>query len=156
MVVPVRNDADELASLLEALGRQSVRPDGVIVVDNGSTDTSAEVARAAGCVVVTHPPPDIAGAAAAGYGAARNAIIVRCDADTRPPPHWLEAHLRCHSTAKPGTVIVTGPALFALPPPLGLLTARLYLGGYFVLTGAALGHCPFLRHHHVDAQGLLG
>ncbi|MDE6311500.1 MAG: glycosyltransferase family 2 protein [Muribaculaceae bacterium] len=46
VVVPVYNRASLLAELLESIRRQDVRGFELIVVDNGSTDESLEVARA--------------------------------------------------------------------------------------------------------------
>lgn len=66
VVIPVRDDAEELEKCLALLARQSVRPFEVVVVDNGSTDASAEVARRWGAVVVVEPRPGIPAAAATG------------------------------------------------------------------------------------------
>src|SRR3954471_5705074 len=67
VVLPCRNEAPALPGLLARM------PAGyrVIVVDNGSTDGSAAVARACGAEVVTVPQP--------GYGAAVHAGIVAAD-----------------------------------------------------------------------------
>jgi len=142
VVVPVRDDEVELRGLLEALKRQSMQPLEVIVVDNGSRDGSAEVARAAGCTVVTEPFTGIPAAAAAGYDLARGEVIVRCDADSRPPPRWIAAHESAHRRGGSGAVVVTGPSRFALPAPWGALFSAIYLGGYMLAVGAALGHLP--------------
>lgn len=142
MVVPVRDDATELRGLLGALARQTRPPLEIIVVDNGSHDEGADLARTAGCRVIVEPRPGIAAAAAAGYDAARGTLIVRCDADTRPPAGWLAAHQDAHTRAGSSAVIVTGPARFALPTPLDVITSALYVGGYMLATAAALGHPP--------------
>ena len=142
VVVPVRDDADELRGLLAALAQQTEAPLEVIVVDNGSRDDTAAVARAAGCIVLTHPVPSIAGAAAAGYDTARGDLIVRCDADSRPPPGWLSAHRLAHTRAGSRTALVTGPGRFLLPSPLGGILSGLYVGAYLLSSAAALGHFP--------------
>lgn len=142
VVIPVRDDATQLRGLLHALDRQTRRPLEIIVVDNGSRDDSAEVARAAGCTVITETTPGIPAAAAAGYDAARGELIVRCDADTRPSPDWIAAHETSHERGGPRAVIVTGPARFLLPAPFGAITAAVYLGSYMAATSAALGHLP--------------
>lgn len=141
-MVPVRDDAVQLRGLLQALGRQTQQPLEIIVVDNRSRDESAEVARAAGCIVITEAKPGIAAAAAAGYDRARGELIVRCDADSRPAPGWIAAHERAHERGGPRAAIVTGPSTFLLPAPLGVLTAAVYLGLYMLAAGAALGHLP--------------
>lgn len=142
VVIPVRDDAPELEGLLATLSRQTQAPLEIIVVDNGSRDASAALARDAGCTVITEPEPGIPAAVAAGYDAARGDLIVRCDADSRPLPGWIAAHQRAH-LRDPGTgVIVTGPAHFRLLRPFGAVLASVYLGAYMVAAGAALGHLP--------------
>lgn len=44
VVIPVRNEVDRIPRLLASLERQSRRPDQILVVDDGSTDGSAEAA----------------------------------------------------------------------------------------------------------------
>ncbi|MGE3194498.1 MAG: glycosyltransferase family 2 protein, partial [Microbacteriaceae bacterium] len=70
VVIPVRNDAAMLATALESLGAQHRPPDEIVVVDNGSSDQSAEVALAAGARVVPQPVRGIPSAASTGYDAA--------------------------------------------------------------------------------------
>lgn len=144
VVVPVKDDAAELRGLLDALAKQTVPPLEIIVVDNGSCDDSARVAAQAGCRVLSEPRPGIAAAASTGYDAARGDLILRCDADSRPGPTWVEAHHAAHRAParRHEVVAVTGPARFRLPFPLGPVTSVLYLGGYIIATGAALGHVP--------------
>lgn len=45
VVIPAFNRVDELKRCLDSIGSQSLRPERVIVVDDGSTDGTAEVAR---------------------------------------------------------------------------------------------------------------
>lgn len=145
VVVPVRDDAAQLRGLLACLAAQTEPPHEVIVVDNGSRDDTAAIAAAAGCRVIREGSPGIPAAAGTGYDAAHGELIVRCDADSRPGPAWIAAHRRAHTTARPGTVAVTGPGWFSLSwpaRPLGPLLTLAYLGGYVLATGAALGHPP--------------
>ncbi|GAA1002214.1 glycosyltransferase family 2 protein [Subtercola frigoramans] len=75
VVIPAKNDAVALARCLEALERQTRRPDEIIVIDNASTDSTADVARIAGARVLAQIVPGIPAAAGAGYDAARCDII---------------------------------------------------------------------------------
>ena len=53
VVIPVYNAAEHLKACLEHLSRSSEPPWQTIVVDDGSTDHSAEVARSHGAILVT-------------------------------------------------------------------------------------------------------
>jgi glycosyltransferase involved in cell wall biosynthesis len=79
---------DEENALPWILGRM---PEGyrAIVVDNGSTDRSAEVARAHGATVVTEPRRGFGSAAHAGLLAATAPIVAFCDADASMDPRDL-------------------------------------------------------------------
>lgn len=66
-------------------------PEGyrAIVVDNGSTDRSAEVAREHGATVITEPRRGFGSAANAGLDAATAPIVAFCDADASMDPGEL-------------------------------------------------------------------
>ncbi|PFG35567.1 glycosyl transferase family 2 [Flavimobilis soli] len=141
VVIPVRDDAAELERCLALLARQTVAPAEVVVIDNGSSDDSAEVAHRWGAVVVREPRVGIPAAAAAGYDAARGDVIARLDADSRPGPRWVEtvvAHM-----ADPWLDAVTGAGTFHdLPRGARELASAGYLGAYYALGHLALGHPP--------------
>ena len=91
-VVPTLNAAAVLPAALAALG-EGVR---VVVADGGSTDGTAEAARAAGALVVTGPRGRGA-QLAAGIAAARSPWLLLLHADTRLAPGWAvaaAAHMR--------------------------------------------------------------
>jgi glycosyltransferase involved in cell wall biosynthesis len=141
VVIPVRDDAAELAVCLEHLARQRVAPYEVVVVDNGSRDDSAAIALAHGARVVAEPRVGIPYAAATGYDAAAGAVIARLDADSRPGPEWVAQVGR--ALAVPGVDAVTGPGRFHdLPPVVRQVAAALYLGAYFVLGTLATATVP--------------
>jgi glycosyltransferase involved in cell wall biosynthesis len=142
VVIPVRNDAVALRRCLRALSWQALPADEVLVVDNGSTDDTVEVARQFGARVVSEPIPGIPTASATGYDNAGGDLIARLDADSLPHPRWVE---RVHESFAfhPGTSAVTGGAyFFDGPRALRGLAVILYLDSYFVLMHAALGHFP--------------
>jgi len=142
VVVPVRDDAVALETCLELLARQSVDPLEIVVVDNASSDESAQVARRAGARVVVEERVGIPAAAAAGYDAARGEIIVRLDADSRPRPDWLERATE-RFAANPDLDALTGFGIFHdLPRGLRLLASWTYLGSYYLFTHLALGRTP--------------
>jgi glycosyltransferase involved in cell wall biosynthesis len=77
VILPVLDEAAALPGVLGGL------PAGyrAIVVDNGSTDGSAGVARALGATVVTEPRRGFGAACAAGLAAATAPVVAFCDAD---------------------------------------------------------------------------
>lgn len=79
---------DEAAALPWVLSRM---PPGyrAIVVDNGSTDGSADVARAHGAAVVSEPRRGFGAACAAGLAAASAPFVAFCDADASLDPARL-------------------------------------------------------------------
>ncbi|MFH5821539.1 glycosyltransferase family 2 protein [Georgenia sp. AZ-5] len=140
VVIPARDDAPALARCLDALAAQRVRPAEVVVVDNGSRDATAAVAAARGARVVSEPLPGIPAAAAAGYDAARAEVIARLDADSVPGPDWVGRVAAV--MADPRVDAVTGWGRFYGLGTAGRAATQLYLGAYYVLGLAALGHPP--------------
>lgn len=140
VVIPVRDDAPALAVCLRLLAEQTVPPFEVVVVDNGSSDDSARVAREYGARVVDEPLVGIAPAAATGYDAARGEVIARLDADSTPGPRWLE-RIGARMAADPQVEAVTGTGTFyGCPAWVAFLMRGLYLHAYYATTHAALGH----------------
>jgi glycosyltransferase involved in cell wall biosynthesis len=95
VVFPCLNEAGALPWVLSRL------PDGyrAIVVDNGSTDGSADVAAALGALVVTESQRGFGAAAHAGLCAATAPIVAFCDADASMDPaelprlvEWIESN----------------------------------------------------------------
>jgi 4,4'-diaponeurosporenoate glycosyltransferase len=90
IVVPSRNEERRLPGLLNSLAALELAPDEIIVVDDHSTDRTAEIARAAGALVLNpgELPPGWTGKCWAcwqGARAASGSLLIFLDADT-----WLE------------------------------------------------------------------
>src|ERR1700721_2320097 len=89
IVIPAYNEQNHIAGCLEAIARQRLMPDEVIVVDNKSTDDTARIAKRFPFVKVIHQ--DKTGGVFArdlGYETAQGDIIGRIDADTLLPEDW--------------------------------------------------------------------
>lgn len=89
VVIPVRNRARELATCLASLKQQSLAHE-CIVVDQGSTDGTLEVARSFEAKVVSVGVETVAAMRNHGVGLAKGAIIAFMDSDHEVPPDWLE------------------------------------------------------------------
>uniref|UniRef100_UPI004057830A glycosyltransferase n=1 Tax=Candidatus Electronema sp. TaxID=2698783 RepID=UPI004057830A len=92
VIIPAWNAAKNLPLCLEALERQTVARDRfeVIVVDDGSSDQTAEIASR--CAVRCHSQENQGPAAARNQGAAlaQGSLIFFTDADCVPDLTWLE------------------------------------------------------------------
>ena len=142
VVIPVKDDAEMLARCLDALAGQSLAAFEIIVVDDGSTDPSAEVARSRGALVVPSAGSGIPAASATGYDAATGQLLARLDADCVPDPDWLE-RIEHRFASEPDLEAMTGGARFHDGPrALRRVGPALYLGAYLLFTAPALGHAP--------------
>ena len=131
VVIPCRNDAEFLEKCLQALAAQTQPADRVIVVDNRSTDASAEIARAYGADLFEEDVTGIWPAAARGYdeALAGTDIIARLDADSRPHPDWI-ARVVDAFVADPSLGVLTGGAEFyGAGPVVSYLGEHWYIGG---------------------------
>lgn len=138
--MPAHDEADHIEATLRSLRDQVVSaPVEVIVVDNASTDDTAEVAREAGAQVITEPRLGVCAARQRGVEAARGEIVVSADADTLYPPDWL-AHIEAgfHS---PEVVAVAGPCVYRDPPWWAAVFPR--IGFALVAAAARFGPPPY-------------
>jgi hypothetical protein len=79
LIIPVLNEAECIGQLLAELPPDVA--DEVLVVDNGSTDATAAIARGAGVRVISEPRRGYGYACAAGVAAASGAVLVFMDGD---------------------------------------------------------------------------
>jgi glycosyltransferase involved in cell wall biosynthesis len=79
LVIPALNESESLGHLLAEVPVNLVHQ--VIVVDNGSTDDTAEVAKSGGALVVDEPRRGYGFACAAGTAAAEGDVLVFIDGD---------------------------------------------------------------------------
>lgn len=92
IVVPAHNAVAFIGDTLESLRRQTVAPTEIIVVDDGSTDGTADLVRARFPEVKLVTQRNLGAAAArnAGIAAADGDLIGFIDADDRWLPHAVE------------------------------------------------------------------
>jgi glycosyltransferase involved in cell wall biosynthesis len=149
VVIPALNDAEMLRHALAALAAQTRPVEEIIVVDNGSTDATADVARAFGATVLFQPVRGIMSASATGYDAASGELIARIDADSRPPADWAERAV-AQLDSSPAIGVLTGPGEFYGEHAwANWLGEHLYIPAYFHIVGPWLGGPPIFGSNFV-------
>ena len=130
VVIAVRNGARTLGRCLDRLAEQTLHPDEVIVVDNGSRDGSGDLARGfaarAQHLRLRVLEEDRTGATFArnrGVAAASGDLVAFTDADCEPAADWLD---RLTSAFRPGIGAVAGRIKPAPPETVVEAFAALY------------------------------
>jgi glycosyltransferase involved in cell wall biosynthesis len=91
LIIPAYNEERYLGACLDAVARQTVMPDEVIVIDNNSTDNTAAIATRYPFVTLLHESQQgIVYARNRGFDAASGEILARTDADVVLPDTWVE------------------------------------------------------------------
>jgi len=108
VIVPAYNAARTLPVCLAKLENQTVSWSSyeVIVVDDGSTDATREIAQGYGVRLLTQPNHGPAAARNLGVQAAQGEILLFTDADCAPAPDWIAAMIE--PLADPDVVGVKG------------------------------------------------
>lgn len=157
VVIPAFNEEACLGETLARVGRAAAllrAREGVaaevIVVDNDSSDSTAEVARASGATVVRETRRNVASVRNAGARRAAGDVLVFVDADTRVPDELLRRVFQV--MAEPGCL--GGAADTDYRP--ARLASKIYLRLWRVvgrLLGMAQGATQFCRREAFDALG---
>lgn len=89
VVICTHNGARTLGECLDGVAELRYPDYEVLVIDDGSSDGSAELASTRGARVIPTPPRGLSAARNAGIDAATGEIIAFLDDDCRPDPDWL-------------------------------------------------------------------
>jgi glycosyltransferase involved in cell wall biosynthesis len=159
VVIPVYNGARFLAAAIESVLVQTLAPRRLIVVDDGSRDESAEIARsfaggAIELVVVQKPNGGLSSARNAGLAHCRSELVALLDADDVWAPHKLARQVACFAESELSELGVVfcgyddidenGQPLLNFPSmPLtrglrGRIKRRLYRGNLVAGSGSAV------------------
>ena len=109
IIVPVLNEERHVAACVESLLTLDYPDDRyeIIVVDNGSTDRSAEIVqRYPGVRLERETQPGDFAARNRGVAASSGRFLAFTDADTAPDPDWLDSSARAFED--PGLDVIVG------------------------------------------------
>jgi glycosyltransferase involved in cell wall biosynthesis len=119
VVISSLNGAERIGPTLDAIDAQTVRDDlELLVVDDGSTDGTADVARARGVRVIRHERNlGLSAGRNTGARAATAPVVAFIDDDCQPPPDWAERLLGGYTDGVTGVggpiVPITGTGFMA-------------------------------------------
>ena len=111
VIVPTRNDAENLSSLLLTIQRQSFRNTEVIVADYKSTDGTPEIAKNFGAKVLNITKKGIGHASHMAALHSKGQIIIRTDADTFFPK-WIISRVVNVFNTFPHVMLVHGGHIY--------------------------------------------
>lgn len=105
VAIPVYNGAKTLAHTLNNVFNQTRLPDEILIVDDGSNDSSAEIARSFGARVIRHSENrGLAEARNTCLKEARGEIVVYFDADVQPRENAIQKLLDGYIHERVGAV----------------------------------------------------
>lgn len=107
IIIPAYNEESCIKETLQCVFKQNYPDFEVIVVDNNSTDKTADIAESMGVVVLSETRKGTQWARECGRAVATGEIIANLDADCLPNPDWLQNGVKHFSNNK--VVAVGGP-----------------------------------------------
>ncbi len=90
VIIPAYNAEHTIGLCISSLQRQTRPPDEIIVVDDGSADSTAEMAGGHGVTIIQQVNAGAAAARNTGTRASRGDLLLFTDADCAPAPDWVE------------------------------------------------------------------
>ena len=88
VIIPALNEVDTVAQTVSLISAGGALFEEIVVVDNGSTDGTADAATKAGARVLSRPFDTVAGLRNVGAAATAGGCLVFVDADVRVEPSW--------------------------------------------------------------------
>jgi len=161
VIIPALNEQEPIADVIRAVAATKI-PHEVIVVDNGSTDRTADRARAAGARVVAEPRRGYGCACAAGIRALspQSDVVVFLDGDGSDCPEFMDRLVDPIVTGTHDFVI--GSRTRGQREPGSMNAQQIYAGRFAgwllsILYGVRYTDmCPFraIRRHALERLGM--
>lgn len=167
VVVPARNEAETIASVIRYLTSEPA-VDEVIVVNNNSTDETAEIAKTEGATVVNETRQGMGHAFKAGCAVARNDWVMKVDADLdrfepglvprladgrAPGVGLIKGAWQDPADSMPMTRLLVKPAVLAMCP--GLAHLRAPNSGIYLLNKSCIAHAEMTGDYAVDIDAMM-
>jgi glycosyltransferase involved in cell wall biosynthesis len=153
-IVPAYNEELELPRALAAIrlaADASQQPYEIIVVDDASTDATAQIAKSAGAVVVPVNYRQIAAVRNAGAREAKGDILIFVDADTFiSPGHVAGVRAALAAGCAGGGARVTTDGFV---PLWGRIFVRVFSAFYFTVANLGAGAFLFTTRKNFDRAG---
>lgn len=112
LIIPAYNEEDFIGQCLESVMAQDTAPDEILVIDNNSTDNTAQIASSFKNVRVIHEKVQgMIPARNRGFNEAQFEVIARCDADCILPTNWI-TRIKQDFTTNPEIEGIAGTAVF--------------------------------------------
>lgn len=99
LIIPAYNEVNRLPGVLDAWKEQGIQPKNIVVVANGCSDGTADMARGYGCTTIEMPSAGKWNALRTGINDLAQqrilydaALLVDCDLSV--PPHFLDRFIR--------------------------------------------------------------
>ncbi len=130
VVIAAFNEEKYLPKTLKSLQSQTDKEFSILVVDNNSTDNTAQIARSFGAKVVTEKKQGVVFALNRGIHEANTEIVAMTDADTVVEPKWIESIRKRFEDEKvvgaTGSIVPKGSFLYQI-------IARFFYDGFLIL-----------------------
>jgi glycosyltransferase involved in cell wall biosynthesis len=114
VVIPAYQAESHIMRALEGVAEQTAQPGEVLVIDDGSKDRTAAVARRAGARVIEQPNGGASSARNAGIRAARFPWVALLDADDRWFPEKLQLQWDAHEKQPDARILLTDYSVLGL------------------------------------------
>lgn len=141
IVIPAYNEERFIGFCLQSLLDQDFPKERyeIIVVDNGSTDKTVQIAKSFGVRVLFEPKKGTVFARQKGSKIARGEIIVSFDADSEAPPDWL-SKIEHNFRHFPRSIAVAGFYWEPGVPLFSKIYIEFFLRGLNFLSSKIFGH----------------
>lgn len=141
-IIPALNEEGYIGDCIRSIRKQTEKPDEIIVVDNGSTDKTAEIAKRLGSRVVYEKRKGISYARNKGAKVAKGDILCFIDADGVLSGNWMDIVRGIMSNDE--VQVADGMEIFSCKSFIKKIWYNVYV--VFIYTGIILSQVILSKH----------